>query len=119
MNAHSELAKDFANYGNAITAFCLIQSVTFIYTLGSSKDFQAVISRSRQAVLRTALIWGIIYSVTIAVCFTCELTLRILASQPIEIAAFSAVAFIGRIVFVWFGQYGYRFAVGFEKNSKP
>jgi hypothetical protein len=109
MQDRLNMIKDFVTYGNAITAFCVIQAITSFVTASTSNDFRKLFAYFHKRIIRIAIIWGFIYSGIILLCYACEFALRCSAKQDRLILMLSTLVVVGRLGFIWLAQWVYKF----------
>ena len=88
MNEKTDMIKDFLTYGNAITAFCVLQAITFFVSTATNKELRKLSYQLRDRIIRIAITWGLIYTFIIIFCFICEFILRLLVGQKYSFSDF-------------------------------
>ena len=118
MEAISELATNFAKYGDVITGFVVLQGLAFAISLGKKDTFALAVIGAKSVVNRLLGISAAIYVAAVIICGLVELSLRENDACVVKIAVL--IALVGRVLIVggasWFAFYA--FNLQFDKNAE-
>ena len=89
------------NIANGITAFSVVQMLTFIYALQKLERLVANVEESPRITMAAIFVSGIVYSVIVLYCFFGERQILGNGDAPQNITRAVTIAGVGRLIVIW------------------